>query len=39
MIVFRLLRDLAHLHIGTRGLHRWTRWRERVWCTYCGREQ
>jgi hypothetical protein len=37
--VLRLFRDLAHLHIGKRGLHRWNRWRERVWCTYCGREQ
>jgi hypothetical protein len=37
--VLRLLRDLANLHIGKRGVHRWTRWRERTWCTYCGREQ
>jgi hypothetical protein len=34
----RFLRDLTHLHIGKHGLHRWTKWRERTWCTYCGRE-
>ncbi|MDZ4279092.1 MAG: hypothetical protein U1B78_08125 [Dehalococcoidia bacterium] len=34
----RLFRDLAHLHIGQRGIHLWTRWRERIWCTYCGRD-
>jgi hypothetical protein len=34
----RLLRDLLHLHIGQRGLHTWQRWRDRTWCSYCGKE-
>jgi len=34
----RLLRDLCHLHVGQRGVHKWQRWRERVWCHYCGKE-
>jgi hypothetical protein len=37
--VLRFLKDLAHLHIGKHGAHRWTRWRDRTWCTYCGREK
>ncbi len=32
------LRDLINLHIGQRGRHRWQKWRERVWCGYCGKE-
>ena len=36
--VLRLFRDLVHLHVGKRGVHRWTKWRERTWCTYCGKE-
>jgi hypothetical protein len=35
----KLFRDLLHLHVGRRGMHRWTRWRERSWCTYCGYEE
>ena len=34
----RFFRDLMNLHLGQRGVHRWTRWRERTWCTYCGKE-
>jgi len=37
--VLRFVKDLANLHIGRHGLHRWTRWRDRIWCTYCGRER
>jgi hypothetical protein len=35
----RLLRDLANLHIGKLGVHRWKSWRKRTWCTYCGKEK
>ncbi len=34
----KFFRDLASLHIGQRGVHRWTRWRDREWCTVCGKE-
>jgi hypothetical protein len=34
----KLLRDLANLHVGRRGVHRWQKWRERTWCSYCGLE-
>jgi hypothetical protein len=34
----KLLLDLLNLHVGTWGVHRWTKWRERTWCKYCGRE-
>jgi len=33
------LRGLAKLHIGRWGFHRWTKWRERTWCTVCGKER
>ncbi len=36
--ILRLFRDLANLHVGTHGVHRWTRWRERTWCKYCNKE-
>lgn len=38
MSLARLLRDLLNLHLGRLGVHRWKRWRQRVWCDYCGRE-
>jgi hypothetical protein len=34
----RFVRDLLHLHIGQHGLHTWQRWRDRTWCSYCGKE-
>jgi hypothetical protein len=34
-----ILSDLLNLHVGTSGVHRWTKWRDRTWCTYCGKEQ
>jgi hypothetical protein len=37
--IVQFLKDLLNLHIGRHGFHRWTRWRERTWCTYCGREE
>jgi len=36
--LFRIVKDLMHLHIGQRGRHTWQRWRERTWCSYCGKE-
>lgn len=36
--IAKFFRDLANLHIGRSGVHRWTKWRERTWCTYCGKE-
>jgi hypothetical protein len=36
--ILRFFRDLAHVHVGQHGLHRWTKWREREWCEYCGRD-
>jgi len=36
--VLKFLRGLANLHVGQSGRHRWTKWRERQWCTYCGKE-
>ncbi len=35
----KFFRDLMNLHIGQRGVHRWTQWRRRTWCTYCGKEE
>ncbi|MEX2158539.1 MAG: hypothetical protein WEB04_03975 [Dehalococcoidia bacterium] len=34
----KFFRDLANLHIGQRGVHRWTKWRDKTWCKYCGKE-
>jgi hypothetical protein len=34
----KFFRDLANLHIGQAGVHRWKKWRERTWCAYCGKE-
>jgi hypothetical protein len=36
--IAKLLKDLANFHIGKAGLHRWTKWRDRTWCKYCGKE-
>ena len=36
--ILRFLRDLANLHIGRRGMHRWQKWRDREWCGYCGKD-
>jgi len=37
-VLFRIVRDLMHLHIGQRGRHTWQKWRDRTWCSYCGKE-
>jgi len=34
----KFFKDLGNLHIGQHGVHRWTKWRERTWCKYCGKE-
>jgi hypothetical protein len=34
----KFLRDLLNFHIGQSGRHRWEKWRDRTWCTYCGKE-
>jgi len=36
--IAKFFRDLANLHIGQAGVHRWKKWRERTWCGYCGKE-
>jgi hypothetical protein len=36
--LLRFFRDLMHLHVGQHGRHTWKRWRERTWCSYCGKE-
>lgn len=35
----KFFRDLLSLHVGQRGVHRWTQWRRRTWCSYCGKEE
>ncbi len=34
----KFFRDLMNFHIGQRGVHRWQKWRDREWCSYCGKE-
>jgi len=36
--IAKFFRDLAHLHIGRMGVHRWQKWRDREWCEYCGKD-
>jgi hypothetical protein len=36
--ITKFFRDLVNLHIGQRGVHRYQKWRDRVWCQYCGKE-
>jgi hypothetical protein len=34
----KFFKDLARLHIGQWGVHRWKKWRDRTWCEICGKE-
>jgi hypothetical protein len=36
--IAKFFKDLANLHIGKHGVHRWAGWRDRTWCSYCGKE-
>ncbi len=36
--ILGFFRDIANLHIGQRGVHRWEKWRDREWCNYCGKD-
>ncbi len=36
--IAKFFRDLMALHIGQRGVHRFKKWRDREWCSYCGKE-
>ena len=38
-VIGKFFRDLLSLHVVQRGVHRWTQWRRRTWCTYCGKEE
>ena len=36
--IAKFFSDLMNLHVGQRGMHRWQKWRDREWCSYCGKE-